>query len=160
MIWHSPLGVIHLFSASLALICGAAVMLARKGTLFHRMLGRVWVASMLAVNASALSIYRLTGHFELFHGLALISLLTVLAGLLAVLLKRPGWLMVHYRFMAYGYIGLLAAATAEVVTRLRVIQVHGASAIIAIGLAIGILFVAAGRMMMPRLQRTALSLRP
>lgn len=158
MMWHSLIGAIHLFSASFALISGAFVMLLRKGTLLHRMMGRAWVLAMLTVNTSALSLYRLTGHFELFHVFALISLATISAGIGAVLLKRPGWLMLHYRFMAYGYLGLLAAATAEAVTRLHVIQLHGAAGIISIGLAIGILFTIAGRLLMPRLQRTAFSM--
>jgi hypothetical protein len=44
---------------------------------------------MLAVNGAALTIYELTGGFGIFHGLAVVSLVTLSAGFAAAALQRP-----------------------------------------------------------------------
>jgi uncharacterized membrane protein len=114
----SILGWIHTACALAALGSGAAVLLRRKGTRGHRRLGWVYVASMLALNATALMIYRLFGGFGPFHAAALASLVTVAAGIVpAVRRRRPDWLQHHYRWMTGSYVGLCAAAVAEVATR-------------------------------------------
>jgi len=77
-----PLGLVHLACAVVALGAGAGVLLLRKGTRRHRRLGWVYVAAMLGLNLTALLIYRLFGRFGPFHLAALLSLVTVLAGLL------------------------------------------------------------------------------
>jgi hypothetical protein len=85
----------------------------------------VYVVAMLALNLSALWIYRLTGTFGPFHVAALISLATLLAGVSAALRRRRGdrnWLRRHYAFMSWSYVGLVAAAVAEVATRVPAVQ--------------------------------------
>jgi uncharacterized membrane protein len=91
-----------------------------KATQLHRTLGYLYVASMLGLNVTALMIYRLFGRFGPFHVLALISLATVVAGLLPAYSKRPPgkWLRRHYEGMCWSYVGLLAATVAEIATRL------------------------------------------
>jgi uncharacterized membrane protein len=86
----------------------------------HRRIGWVYVGSMIAMNGTALVIYRLFGGFGPFHVAALLSLATVIAGLVPVMRRRPvgGWLERHYTFMAYSYVGLLAAAASEIGTRM------------------------------------------
>jgi hypothetical protein len=76
---------------------------------------------MAALNTTALLIYRLTGHFGPFHLAAIASLATVAAGTWAAVRRQPPdrWLERHYYWMTYSYVGLVAAAVAEVVTRLR-----------------------------------------
>ncbi len=61
---------------------GAVVVFNRKGTVFHRYCGRVYLATMLVLNISALSIYQLWGHFGPFHVAAVISLFTVMMGVI------------------------------------------------------------------------------
>jgi hypothetical protein len=75
---------------------------------------------MLGLNISALFIYRLTGHFGPFHGAALASLLTLMAGFSAAYLHLPHgrWLELHYEFMNWSYVGLVAAGLSEATTRL------------------------------------------
>lgn len=114
---------------------------------------------MILTNATALSLYRLTGHFEPFHVLALISLASVLAGLAAALIRWRGWLETHYRCMAFSYIGLLAAAAAEGLTRLPLFRFTAAWQVIAVGVGVGIVFTVIGIIVVPRLRRTALAIK-
>ena len=84
----NSLGLFHLVTAIVALTAGAAVILSTKGTRRHRQMGWVFVASMMAMNGSALLIYRLFGRFGPFHVFALISLASVAAGTIAAIRAR------------------------------------------------------------------------
>ena len=110
----------HIVSAISALIFGLGVLLTRKGTRLHKQVGYAYFFNMLGLNISALFIYRLTGHFGPFHGAALASLLTLTAGFIAAYLRLPQgrWLELHYEFMNWSYVGLVAAAVSEATTRL------------------------------------------
>src|SRR5579883_654524 len=79
----SAFGAAHIAAAMAALVLGTIVIGATKGTPFHRTIGAGYVAAMLIVNLSALAIYRLTGHVEAFHGLALLSLTLLTRGFVA-----------------------------------------------------------------------------
>jgi uncharacterized membrane protein len=152
----SSIGAAHVAAALAALVLGTMVIGAAKGTPFHRMMGAGYVAAMLIVNLSALAIYRLTGHFEAFHALALLSLTLLGRGVAAALMRRPGWLSVHYQFMAWSYVGLLAATGSEIVIRLgaRFGLIGGPWQIIAAGVAIAMLATALGLVLLPRLRRS------
>ena len=132
------IGWAHTICSVSALVTGAAVLLRRKGTTGHRRLGWVYVGSMLGLNATAFLIYRLFGGFGPFHVAALLSLATVAGGMVPALRRRPGWLTRHYWWMTYSYVGLLAAAASEVVTRMPGTAFWGAvflasAAVVAIG---------------------------
>jgi uncharacterized membrane protein len=112
------LGWFHLICALTALGSGAVVLLRRKGTRAHRRMGWVYVGSMLALNVTALMIYRLFGGFGPFHAAALASLVTVLAGIVPAVRRKPAnWVDHHYAWMTWSYVGLWAAAVSEVATR-------------------------------------------
>lgn len=117
-------GQLHLGSAIVALAAGGWVVLRPKGTATHRRIGWVYAASMLVLNATALMIYRLTGTFGPFHIAALVSLVTLVAGIIPAWRRQPvnGWVEQHYYWMAYSYLGLLAATVAETATRVPAIQ--------------------------------------
>jgi len=119
-----PMGQIHLASAIVALAAGAWVVLRPKGTATHRRIGWVYAFSMLTLNVTALMIYRLTGTFGPFHIAALLSLATLIAGIIPAWRRRPAgkWLDHHYFWMAYSYLGLLAATVAETATRVPSVQ--------------------------------------
>lgn len=119
------LGPLHLAAACLALASGGWVVLRRKGTAGHRRAGWVYAAAMVALNGTALGIYRLTGGVGPFHLAAFASLVTLAAGMLPALRRprRPGWLERHYVFMSWSYVGLVAAAVAETATRATVVRV-------------------------------------
>jgi uncharacterized membrane protein len=118
------LGRVHFASALLALAAGAWVLWRPKGTATHRRVGWTYAVSMLVLNVTALLIYRLTGTFGPFHVAALASLGTLTAGIVPVWRRRPAgkWLEYHYFFMAYSYLGLIAAAVAETSSRVEAIQ--------------------------------------
>ena len=151
----SSMGAAHLAAAMAALVLGAVVIGLAKGTPFHRMIGAGYVAAMIIVNLSALAIYRLTGHFEAFHALALLSLAVLARGVLAALIRRPGWLSIHFRYMAWSYVGLLAATGSEIVIRLgtRLGLLGGPWQIMAAGVAVGVVATILGYVLVPRLQR-------
>ena len=106
-----------MLTALAAILLGAIVLLMRKGTRRHRWLGRSYLFAMLALNATALMDYELFGRFGPFHWMALISLATVVAAYVAARRRAPGWKWRHANFMAGSYVGLMAAATAEVASR-------------------------------------------
>lgn len=116
-LFEHPAGLAHVLVALAALVFGAAVVALRKGDRRHRWLGRAYLLSMLGLNATALSVYELFGGFGPFHGLALFSLATVLSGYAAARRRKPGWKIRHAYFMAGSYVGLVAAAVAEVASR-------------------------------------------
>lgn len=116
----TPLGWIHTAAAVASLGLGAAVLLRGKGTRRHRRLGWTYVVAMLLLNATALAIYRLTGSFGPFHIAAVLSLASVTVGVIPAVRRTPAvtWVEHHYWWMTYSYLGLIAAAVAEVTTRL------------------------------------------
>lgn len=119
MIYQVASGL-HIGTAISALIIGLCVMFARKGTRLHKQLGYAYFCNMLGLNLSAFFIYRLTGHFGPFHGAALASFITLLAGFIPAYLRLPSgrWLELHYEFMNWSYVGLVAAGISEALTRL------------------------------------------
>lgn len=110
----------HIISSISALVFGLWVVLTRKGTKLHKIVGYAYFFNMLGLNISAMFIYRLTGEFTPFHGAAIASFLTLMAGFIPAYLRYPrrGWFELHYEFMNWSYVGLVAAAVSEVLTRL------------------------------------------
>jgi len=115
----STVGWVHFVFCLVAIVAGAVVVLLSKGTRWHRTWGHLYVWSMVGVVVTALSIYDLTGNAGPFHLAAVAAGLTVLAGMYAVLRRRPrrSWMEAHATWMSWSYIGLLAAAAAESLTR-------------------------------------------
>ncbi len=69
---------IHLLAALAAIALGAALMWVRKGRLFHRTAGWMWVSLVAVVAGSSLFITGLNhGHFSLLHVLTAWTLLTL-----------------------------------------------------------------------------------
>lgn len=118
------LGLVHTGAAVVALVAGAVVLLQPKGTRVHRRIGWTYVVSMVTLNVTALLIYRLFGMFGPFHVAALASLATLTAGVVTVVRRRPAhnWVEHHYFWMAYSYLGLVAAGVAETTTRTNVVS--------------------------------------
>jgi uncharacterized membrane protein len=112
------LGLLHAAFSVLALALGGAVLLAPKGTHAHVRVGAAYVAAMVALNLSALGIYHLTGRFNFFHALAILSLAMVLGGYYQAATRRsPKWLWRHYQYMCWSYVGIIAAANNEAFVR-------------------------------------------
>lgn len=119
MVYQAASGF-HIGTAISALALGLCVLFVRKGTRLHKQLGYAYFFNMLGLNVSALFIYQLTGHFGPFHGAAFASLLTLIAGFIPAYLRLPRgrWLELHYEFMNWSYVGLVAAGVSEAATRM------------------------------------------
>ncbi|MFN8411071.1 MAG: DUF2306 domain-containing protein [Anaerolineales bacterium] len=109
----------HISNAIFALIFGVCIFLMHKGSRIHKIFGYGYVISMATLNISAMLIYRLTGHFGPFHGAAIASFITLVAGFIPAWRRKPSiqWLEYHYQFMCWSYAGLVAAGASEVMTR-------------------------------------------
>ncbi len=116
----STLGWIHTIFGTVALVAGTAVLLMRKGTRWHRTLGHIFLTSMIALNIISFYMYGLFGRFGPFHWMAVASLITLLAGMVPVLTRRPKgrWLELHGACISGAYVGLIAATVAEVTSRI------------------------------------------
>jgi len=115
----TPYGTVHLVTAFLAIGSGAVVMRLPKGTRWHRTFGHLYGMSMLGVVATSFVMFGLTGSFTPFHLAAIIAGVTLVAGLYTVLARRPrkDWIEAHATWMAWSYVGLMAAFVAESMTR-------------------------------------------
>src|SRR5262249_2204250 len=146
----STLGAAHLAASLAALVLGFAVILDRKGTPAHRLIGSGYVVAMILLNVTALGVYRLTSSFGPFHALALISLAIVARGIAAVWRRRTGWLKTHYYCMAWSYVGLLAAASAEVAVRVPLGLTNSGRDGMMVGLVGVVAFLVIGFVVIPR----------
>lgn len=110
-------GWLHVIGAASGLVLGAVVLFAPKFGKFHRTAGMGYLISMVLVNISALTLYRETGTIGAFHILAVISLITLGLGYNEVVRrKHSGWLTRHAMFMAWSYVGLVAAGLSQFVS--------------------------------------------
>lgn len=112
----STIGYLHLLFSVISMITGLIVILNTKGTKFHKKVGNVYVVNMLLLNISSFFISNFNG-FSIFHFFAIVSLITILAGMYPVLKRSKNWLQKHYYFMAWSVVGLYCAFWSEVGTR-------------------------------------------
>lgn len=100
--------LLHTAAAFAALVLGAGMFLARKGTFSHRIAGRGWVALMLLVSFSGLFI-QTKGHFTWIHILSVVVPLLLAAG---VVFAVRGNVRGHRRMTTAVYVGALVIAGA------------------------------------------------
>lgn len=128
----SVLALAHVITALVGLILGLGVLANPKGTQRHRRLGRTFVAAMLIANGAALLSYE-DGRFSIFHGLALVSLGCMAAGLRA--LRRRGTLagcIDHATWMSWTFAGLLAAGAGQTAALMGVPSIPVILAVVAV----------------------------
>ena len=82
----------------------------------HKLIGKLYVISMVGLNVIAFSIYEMFGGFGIFHWAATLSSLTILGGIGVLIFRRKikNWVSIHYDLMVWSYIGLLAATSNEI----------------------------------------------
>jgi uncharacterized membrane protein len=116
---QSTTGLIHTIAATCALIAGLVIFSRPKATTTHRVLGYLYVVSMLIMLSTSLTIYHLTHHFNFLHFFTLIATPPLLLGLSFAMFRRPrgAWVGLHYYWMNWSYIGLVSAFAAEMTTR-------------------------------------------
>lgn len=114
------IGVVHLGSSVLALVFGTVALFKRKGTDLHKKAGYLYFFTMAIVLSSAFLIYRLTGRFGFFHITAILSTITLFAGILPMWFKSriKDRLFFHSIFMYWSVLGLYMALAAEILTRI------------------------------------------
>jgi len=112
--WQTVAAVSHVFAAVTALVVGAVVLRLPKGVGPHRLAGSVYVVCLVTVDLAALSVHR-EARFGVFHALAVLSLLTIIAGVSPLLLGRrsPAAVYTHAYCMTWSYAGLVAAGCGQ-----------------------------------------------
>ncbi len=103
--------ITHITLGYLSLVSGFIVVLSKKGNRRHRLMGRFYAVSMLGLNLTAFGIYRLYDGWGFFHWMAVVSLIPLIAGCIAIRYKK---LEAHYYFMSWSFIGLLCATISEI----------------------------------------------
>jgi uncharacterized membrane protein len=103
---------LHLSAALPAIALGIAVLLRRKGTPSHKLLGWIWVAAMASVALSSFWIVEIRdgAGFSLLHLLSLWTLLCLACAIWAI---KRGKVRSHKGFMVGVFIGLVAAGLAS-----------------------------------------------
>lgn len=136
------IGWIHLSASIVALISGTAVLVSRKGTRRHRLIGYIYVISMVLLLLTAFALYRLFGGFGVFHVAAVISSITIIGGVWPAVRRRsPKWILHHFAWMYWSVLGLYAAFASELLTRLPETPFFGM-----VGLATGAIMFSGGMM--------------
>ena len=104
----TPLIAIHAGLAVAALAVGGPMLLRRKGTSSHKVLGRIWVALMATVALSSFWIFEIRRGAgpSLIH---LLSVWTLVSLALAVYFIRRGNVRAHRGFMIGTLVGLVVA---------------------------------------------------
>ncbi|MBW8191065.1 DUF2306 domain-containing protein [Neiella marina] len=139
---------LHIICGFASLISGFVVLFKTKGDSFHRLIGRLYFICMLGLNLTAFGIYRLFGGWGVFHWMAILSLIPLIAGFVAIRRKQ---LAAHYYFMCWSYIGLLCATISELFVHLP-LAVFLQSKIAYLDVALMCSLIAAGFYWLPKYQ--------
>ncbi len=113
----SPLIASHTAFGVVALAAGAVVLLRKKGDQWHQWIGRVYAVSLAILCIESFWIQDSTPFFQgfgMFHVMATVSLVTLLAGIIPARLRFQGWFGWHYQLMVWSYIGLVMATGSHV----------------------------------------------
>jgi len=104
------LNLIHTILSTTALLSGI-IFFFKKGTIVHVRIGYVYVFSMLGCLITSMFIFDLFGAWGPYHYMAVVSIITLGLGLSFPWFFRhkPNWLIHHYMWMSYSYVGLVMA---------------------------------------------------
>jgi uncharacterized membrane protein len=108
LIEAGPAVQIHVAAVFVAICLSANMLIARKGTARHRLIGRGWVAMLAIICASSFWITDLNkGHFSWIHFLSAGTLIGLVYAIWAV---RNGYVRAHKYAMLSTMFGALAGA--------------------------------------------------
>ena len=124
-------GWVHTILSTVGIVVGAEQLIRTRRDRLHRRLGYVYVSAMLIADGAILSVYRFNGHFNVFHVGAIVNIVMIALAMKPMLAtQRPRqWRIKHYLFIAWSYVGLLAAALTEFVIRTQPMGGGGATII-------------------------------
>jgi len=110
--------LVHTTASISALISGALIIMTTKGTSIHKRVGYVYSISMLVVLITSFFIFDLFGAFGVYHGLSIVSFLTLGIALSFPLFFRSksNWVEHHMVWMGYSYVGLVMAGGSHLFT--------------------------------------------
>lgn len=97
---------IHVGTVVPALLLGGPVLIMKKGTALHKLLGRIWAALMMTTAVSSFWLQGLVGTIGPIHIFSVITLVSIPRAIWAI---RKGDVITHQRAMVGPYIGLLVA---------------------------------------------------
>ena len=105
----SPVIRFHVVTALIAAIAGLIVFMRQKGTVRHRVLGRVYAGAMMMTALSSFFIHELkvVGAFSPIH---LLSILVTISIPMAILAVRRGDVIAHRKAMIGTYLGGIVVA--------------------------------------------------
>lgn len=104
----SPAVLVHLVTAIFALGLGAVVLMRPKGTRVHKAMGRLWVALLTVIALSSFWITEIRpGAFSAIH---LLSVLTLVSLVYAIISIRRGRVRAHKTAMLATYVAGLVGA--------------------------------------------------
>ena len=136
----NTISLLHVGSALLALLLALVVLIAPKGTRLHKRMGYAFAITLLLVNGSAVLMYNLTGRFNFLHVFAMISLASLIYGMIPAIRRKPAnWLRRHISGMTGAALGVWAAGLAELTIRVLPGFLNP-SQIIGIAIGIGVVF--------------------
>lgn len=123
---HDIWGATHTAAALVALITGAFVLIRPKGDGQHKLTGYTYFIAFWVLILAGLPMAE--NGFSAFHWLSIVSAATLIAGLWMILAAkhaktakgRAQLVFGHYKFMAWSYIGLVAAGVSQMSTRFAV----------------------------------------
>lgn len=113
---NSGVGLFHTICAILAIIFGTLVLVNKKGTKKHKRLGLVYITNMLLLNTTAFGIYNF-GKFSMFHAFAILSLGSIIMGIIPIIRRKGNWFKRHFYLMSWSVVGLYCAFWAEIGVR-------------------------------------------
>lgn len=121
-------GLVHFIASLFALLFGTLILILPKGTAKHKTIGKLYAVTMLVLLVTAFMLYNLFGTWGIFHWTAVISSLTLIAGLYPIFKKRPkhNYISLHYSFMYWSVMGVYGAFVSETLVRMpRVVVESG-----------------------------------
>lgn len=97
---------IHVGTVIPALLLGGPVLLMKKGTRLHKMLGRIWATLMMTTAISSFWLQGLVGSIGPIHIFSVVTLISIPRAIWAI---RKGDVRTHQQAMTGPYIGLIIA---------------------------------------------------
>lgn len=101
----------HTILGFIALGTGAWNLVTKKGTFHHRVIGFIYVGSMITLIITSFGIFELFEGFGPYHIMSLISGGTVILAIYFPLRRQKykNWLEHHYMWITWSYVGLVMA---------------------------------------------------
>jgi len=101
-----PLILTHVVAATGALLLGGVMLMLKKGTATHRMIGRIWVALMFLAALASFGI-QTKGHYSWIHLLSAWIIFLLCMSMYSIVKQHN--VGRHRRLMVGAYIGLVTA---------------------------------------------------